>query len=314
MEKSSFTSEMTQKIIEYIRKNPIEMYWDYRDRFSIEQRQRILQSEDGFDELEQEIFENSSEYIWELQEQFTEQIAQEFFPEEEINKDLLEEIEKTFQEEYIIDPKMEEIIRKDDDIFFYDTGISITPDKEGLEKLIKVVGEEHENKAKELINDLFYEGSLCIAFKANVLDFRETEEYKFIHFRNAHLVIPDHSQGSGWDVSFPGLTLTLPFIKGNLYLDCAVKYSYTDDVCGLDWNWCEDTEFDLFKRTTTIVTPIGESFIQEYLEREEKLNETFRNGGCTPGDMRYDRHRDIYYLNEFPCGSHCPHCGTFWID
>lgn len=31
-----------------------------------------------------------------------------------------------------------------------------------------------------------------------------------------------------------------------------------------------------------------------------------------------DEHEDIQQKclqdNNFPCGNHCPHCGTFWVD
>ena len=50
------------------------------------------------------------------------------------------------------------------------------------------------------------------------------------------------------------------------------------------------------------------------MKREAELNKVFREGGCTRGDMDMSRHRDVTYVNEIPCGWHCPHCGTFWID
>ena len=50
------------------------------------------------------------------------------------------------------------------------------------------------------------------------------------------------------------------------------------------------------------------------MEYDAKCDAVFKTGGCTAGDMDMNRHRNTYYLNEFPCGTHCPHCHTFWID
>ena len=50
------------------------------------------------------------------------------------------------------------------------------------------------------------------------------------------------------------------------------------------------------------------------MEYDEKCDRVYASGGCTAGDMNMLRHRDVYYINNYPCGNKCPHCGTFWID
>ena len=32
------------------------------------------------------------------------------------------------------------------------------------------------------------------------------------------------------------------------------------------------------------------------------------------GDMNISRHKETPYRNDYPCGSRCEDCGTFWID
>lgn len=54
---------------------------------------------------------------------------------------------------------------------------------------------------------------------------------------------------------------------------------------------------------------------KESVKRERELDEKWRKTrGCTFGDMNYSRHADKEYINDFPCGSKCKKCGTFWID
>ena len=48
--------------------------------------------------------------------------------------------------------------------------------------------------------------------------------------------------------------------------------------------------------------------------QDAEYKRIFKAGGCSAGDMDINRHRGVYYDNNFPCGNRCPHCGTFWID
>ena len=75
-----------------------------------------------------------------------------------------------------------------------------------------------------------------------------------------------------------------------------------------------DTENVTFDMKSVGKKKAKTSRVKIQMEQEEKYNEIFRAGGCTYGDMNMSRHRDVYYDNNFPCGNHCPHCGTFWID
>lgn len=77
-------------------------------------------------------------------------------------------------------------------------------------------------------------------------------------------------------------------------------------------SFCDCTDVSFSKTSKKI--KVKESSLHDELEKENQYNKTFKLGGCTPLDMDMQRHRNTYYLNEFPCGTHCPHCNTFWID
>lgn len=49
-------------------------------------------------------------------------------------------------------------------------------------------------------------------------------------------------------------------------------------------------------------------------EENKKYDLIFEQGKCSSGDMNINRHRAVMYVNDFPCGSKCTDCGTFWID
>ena len=59
---------------------------------------------------------------------------------------------------------------------------------------------------------------------------------------------------------------------------------------------------------------LSKSHMTEHQRQEAEYVKTFRKGGCTAGDINISRHRDVYYINDYPCGHKCPHCGTFWVD
>ena len=82
------------------------------------------------------------------------------------------------------------------------------------------------------------------------------------------------------------------------------------------WNgvcWCEGTNMEL----SVSKEDLGEVVLSdkgEHMAREAKLDKTYRDGGCTAGDLKYERHRNTTYINEYPCGTRCKSCGTFFID
>lgn len=141
----------------------------------------------------------------------------------------------------------------------------------------------------------------------------EDDEYDFghIHFNGTFMVgIINPYEGSGMVEDIP-LDMSLKFVRDNLKISKTEKYSY-EKVFGAysDYN-VDEPVFCFGDEGNEVKT---NEAMKAYAEREAEYERVFKAGGCTFGDMDYNRHRDVYYKNEIPCGSHCPHCGTFWID
>jgi hypothetical protein len=76
-------------------------------------------------------------------------------------------------------------------------------------------------------------------------------------------------------------------------------------------NWADSTKVEL---TSANVGDIRKSVNAELQQVEAKYNHTYKKGGCTFGDMDTYRHRNVIYINNYPCGNKCKDCGNFWID
>lgn len=209
-----------------------------------------------------------------------------------------------------------------DQVFFYDIGMEIggyTDDiKERIrdcKKGLKIPQREkgYDNQLHELCANASYGGRLVVYFSDSLDEWINLDEkMNAIEFsRGINVAIIDNMNGSGHNVEI-GHTFSVPFNRENLFLDKEVSYSYTYDVCGMSSDWCNSTEVTLLKRKTR--KKAGKSSVNDHIEREKHLDEVYRKGGCTPLDMKYSRHRNIEYINNFPCGSKCKDCGTFWID
>ena len=138
------------------------------------------------------------------------------------------------------------------------------------------------------------------------------KDFKSMRFMgDVKIAIYNPNEGSGWETTVY-LDKVFPFKRENLFVSETEKWDLenTFGMCG-DWLRGKDTPAMLYK---SCKGAIRESKTAERNKREAELTRAFRAGGCTHGDMDMNRHRDVHYVNEIPCGSHCPHCGTFWID
>lgn len=171
---------------------------------------------------------------------------------------------------------------------------------------------------QEIIAEASYGGNLRIYFEANwdeLINCKTKEDdYKSIRFNGMfYLGVVNTQNGSGW-VEKVNLDCTFPFVRENLILSEMDHYCW-EEIAGMCSDWCRNTETPAFsyekpktKRQLSISKQVEE------INRQSEYDRVFKAGGCTYGDMDMHRHRDVYYKNEIPCGSHCPHCGTFWID
>ena len=213
-------------------------------------------------------------------------------------------------------------------VIFYDLDLEVEADswnwdkrtitkwRNELKRKLKIKIKTYDNDIDQMLCQASYGGKLVIYFYVNVEDllpnYKEKNDWKTISFTNPYIAIIDNYNGSGDHCYLNGHSLSLPFNRENLFIDKLVPYNYTYQVCGMSSDWCEETEVGFSYKG--IKGTINNSSTSAFLEKEEKLDKIFREGGCTTGDMNYKRHRNMEYINEFPCGSRCKSCGQFFID
>ena len=182
-----------------------------------------------------------------------------------------------------------------------------------IKKLLNIKDDTFDRNIDMMISQASYGGKLYVYFYDSVEDFINIDEsFNTIEFSgHVSIAIVDNGNGSGDSMELAH-SFELPLNKGNIFLDKEVSYSYTFDVCGMSSDWCEGTNAK--SKITAEPGTIEKSSINEHIEREAKLDKIYKEGGCTAGDMKYTRHRDVEYINNYPCGNRCPHCSTFWID
>lgn len=179
-----------------------------------------------------------------------------------------------------------------------------------------------DSKRVRLVRDILVNccgmGGLRIYFRCPLKDAisgdeyaEDKEDFKTIKFKGNYTVsIHNPIEGSGWSEEIE-LDCNFEFNRANLQLaDYGDRYTWRD-VYGCD----PEGDAPIFSmEESESALPVKESEANAAAKREEEYDRVFKAGGCTFGDMKYTRHRDVYYRNDFPCGHICPHCGTFWID
>lgn len=242
-------------------------------------------------------------------------------------QDHLEEIREEIYNRDCSDVMTDMIRHTSDPVCFYDTGVEIEFDvpfgtEEDLKACLKEVKSALKIKSNKWDSELRmmieqgYSGRLVVYFKGDIREMMSLSGKNCITFKNPMVAIINTYQGSGDNTDLPGHEFTLSLDPENIFLDRNLKYSYTYDVCGMVESWCDctDVKFHSDKRRSG---GAKKSSLASEQGKEQELTRKFKETGkCTPLDMDMKRHnsRDLYYENNFPCGTHCKSCGTFWID
>ena len=212
--------------------------------------------------------------------------------------------------------------------FFIDTGLTIedgswhwrkSEQSRWLMKIkrkLKIESNQWDDNIRQMLSQATYGGQLVVYFYAsveNLLTDDLKKDWKSVLFTNPVIAIINTGCGSGDDTCLQGHRFTIPFNRKNLFIDRYFKYNYVSEVCGMSQDWCKNSiavfSYDAIKGSKSTPSPLAAEALQD---REYALK--YRQGKCSFGDMDIRRHRDVYYINDFPCGNKCPHCGTFWID
>ena len=170
-----------------------------------------------------------------------------------------------------------------------------------------------------------YGGELRIYFNASIdevvsggedkrfWDGKSKDDFKSIRFKGKFAVGVINTYNGSGDFDYLTLDLTLPFMRENLFISKMEKYSL-ESIFGMISNWCSSDSPALMYDEIEAKVAIEPSKNAAAIAQDQEYERVFKSGGCTYGDMDYRRHRDVKYINEVPCGSKCPHCGTFWVD
>jgi hypothetical protein len=209
---------------------------------------------------------------------------------------------------------------------FYDTGEYIEADSwawdartmnENLgvvKKTLGVRGKDHDDDIRMMLRQASYGGQLVIYFPSDMQELIIIDKkFNAVEFDDPMIAVINTSNGSGDNCGLDGVTITLPLNRENFFIDRTVSYSYVHEVCGMCSDWCNGSSM-AFKTIEAIEGEVGTSAINAHMKREAELNKIYKEGGCTFGDINYTRHRNTTYINDFPCGTKCKDCTTFWID
>ena len=210
---------------------------------------------------------------------------------------------------------------------FIDTGLEIDSDSwrwtrseqtcwlKKVKRKLKIISSQWDNDIRLMLSQASYGGQLVVYFyeSAGSLITDTNKDWQSVAFSNPAIAIINTACGSGDHTHLDGHTFSMSFVRENLFIDRYFKYNYVSAVCGMNQDWCENSaaafSYEKVKGKKSTVSPLTAQALQD-----RQYAETYRKGGCTPFDMDIRRHRDVYYINDFPCGNKCPHCGTFWID
>ena len=191
--------------------------------------------------------------------------------------------------------------------------------KRTLNKIKKILNIDLSNKEYDkdilyLLNNRCYGGHLGIFSLPNYDDLLENKPMKFEG--DIKLAIVNYSNGSGFDTTLENFETPYYIFNKNIFIDETFKYNYSFAVCDMYSDWCKDCELiiDQPKETDKIINIKPNERLVSFIKNDAEYDRIFKNGGCSFGDMNIKRHRNVEYINEYPCGNRCKDCGTFWID
>ncbi|NCB09009.1 MAG: hypothetical protein EOM73_12700, partial [Bacteroidia bacterium] len=255
----NLSEKLKAEIIAYIKKNQPTVYWDYREKMSDENIEKIL-CKDGLNDVENELWEYNIDYICELEteaakeyaDEFEDRICEETGEAREVWEDDFEEWAK---EHIGVDMDMKQLIRNTgDQIFFYDTGLEFDGwgrsaaeyryDRMRIKKALSIAGSGFDSRIDMMLQQASYGGQLVVYFTSGINELLDiSDEMNVINFSNAHIAIIDTCNGSGDNCHIPGHNFSLPFDRDNLKYERSISYNYSFDVCGMVSDWCDDTRF-----------------------------------------------------------------------
>lgn len=324
---------LQKEIEEYITNHQPQLDWDYREELSGEQIAKLIKSpEDAMAEIEEELFEQNEDHCAELEKQTRKDILLHFRDKLKAaagGKKWKKDAKEFIRECVSIDLNIEGLMRNTPaQVFFYDTGMETEGEtwafspaerrlaKYRIKKTLSIPDSRFDKNIYEMIDNASYGGRLVVYFNMDIDDLLElmAKNANRITFSNAAIAIIDNANGSGHDTELPKFTFSLPLKRENIFYEKAIHYNYTFSVCGMSSDWCDSTDVQTSFDPALESVQIPVSPLNAAIDQQKQYDLTYRSGKCTFGDMDITRHRNIIYINDFPCGNKCTDCHTFWID
>lgn len=191
--------------------------------------------------------------------------------------------------------------------------------KRTLNKIKKILNIPFNNKEYDkdilyLLNNRCYGGHLGIFAIPDYEDLLMNKPMKF--GGDIRLAIVNYDNGSGWHTILENFETPYYIFNKNIFIDETFKYNFSFAVCDMYSDWCKDCELiiDQPKETDKIINIKPNERLVSFIKNNAEYDKIFKEGRCSFGDMNIKRHRNVEYINEYPCGSRCKDCGTFWID
>lgn len=207
-------------------------------------------------------------------------------------------------------------------LFFIETGEQMHVNEENAELVEKYA--DNEDRKKELatlMREQFYDAPVGFYFYAEPLALYNAlwkeEGNDYIHVDGVYMGNVDRGQGSNWLGENAVFNIAIPrdtFLAGTVCTDKG-GYGYSWDSIAGATGYEECGIFTEGYQRPDYVLIAGE--VSEEAKREVELQKHWdATRECTAGDMNYSRHKssDQEYRNDYPCGTKCKKCGTFWID
>jgi hypothetical protein len=107
------SEELRKKCIEYLKNNEQTVYWDYQDKLSLEQVDKLMKSQDNYYELENDLWERNIDYICDLEHEVLKNMQNEFSELEDFE---ISELREEFMEYINTDFNIEQLIRNTPDV------------------------------------------------------------------------------------------------------------------------------------------------------------------------------------------------------
>lgn len=249
------SDEIKNKCIKYLNEHSKGIYFDYRDKLSLEQIDKLMESEEAYYDLENEIWEWNLDYICQLERELIEEMKNEI---PEIAEIELEDLREEFADYIKVNCDISPLIRNTPDVRvrivvntnyegvgYNDRGKGDFRGNEYIRDIKKLLRNKYDKKSfqQELDNIMSNTNQLIFYFKASVSDLigiKERFKTKITIPKEAWCGFFDNWCGSGSvleikllkDVRIKKQWGKTEYDKVDIVLDEAHKYS-VEQVYGL---------------------------------------------------------------------------------